>query len=131
MEDARDMTVADITLAAFTVCNSARVVAYVPQITRTAVDRSGAQGISFTTWGIFLVSNVSATAYAFVNMNDWTMASMFLANTVCCAAILALGAWKRAQHGGWAPGDSPGRSRDVNSGNGGGRDPWGHDAYLP
>jgi hypothetical protein len=131
MEDGRDMTVADITLAAFTVCNSARVVAYVPQITRTAVDRSGAQGISFTTWGIFLVSNVSATGYAFVNMNDWTMASMFLANTICCAAILALGAWKRAQHSGRAPGDSPGRSRNGLSANGGGRDPWGHDAYLP
>ena len=32
-EDIRDMTVTDITLAAFTLCNSARVVACVPQIT--------------------------------------------------------------------------------------------------
>ena len=83
------MTPADITLAVFTVCNSVRVVAYVPQITRTAVDQGGAQAISFTTWGIFLVSNVSATAYALVNKDDWTMASMFVANAVCCAAILA------------------------------------------
>jgi hypothetical protein len=98
MEDARDMTAADITLAAFTICNSVRVVAYVPQITRTVVDQSGAQAISFTTWGIFLISNVSATAYALVNQNDWAMAGMFLANTACCAAILGLGAWKRFQH---------------------------------
>jgi hypothetical protein len=31
-EDIRDMMVTDITLAAFTFCNSARVVAYVAQI---------------------------------------------------------------------------------------------------
>ena len=120
------MTAADITLAAFTLCNSVRVVAYVPQITRTAVDRSGAQSISFTTWAIFLVSNISAMAYAYVNMRDWTMAAMFLANAVCCAAILALGVWKRSQH----------RSARLLHANcrqseGGHRDPWGHDAYLP
>jgi hypothetical protein len=92
------MTVADITLAAFTLCNSVRVVAYVPQIAKAAVDSGGAQAISFTTWSIFLLSNVSAIAYALVNQNDWAMASMFLANAVCCGAILALGAWKRSQH---------------------------------
>ena len=82
MEDARDMTIADITLAAFTICNSIRVVAYVPQITKAATDQDGAQAISFTTWGLFLVSNASAMAYALVNQADWMMASMFLANAV-------------------------------------------------
>ena len=92
------MTVADITLAAFTLCNSARVVAYVPQITRAAADRSGAQAISFTTWILFLVSNASAVAYALVNKDDWTMAVLFLGNAVGCAAIIGVGAWKRARH---------------------------------
>ena len=92
------MTVADITLAAFTLCNSARVVAYVPQITRAAADRSGAQAISFTTWILFLVSNASAVAYALVNKDDWTMAILFLGNALGCATIIGVGAWKRARH---------------------------------
>lgn len=54
------MTIEDITLAAFTLCNSLRVVAYVPQIVKAARDRSGAEAISFATWGLFLVSHASA-----------------------------------------------------------------------
>jgi len=94
----RKMTVADITLATFTLCNSLRVLAYVPQIAKAAADRSGAEAISFSTWGLFLLSHASAVAYAVVNRADWTMAAMFLANAVCCATILLIGAWKRSQH---------------------------------
>jgi hypothetical protein len=92
------MTIADITLAVFTLCNSLRVVAYVPQIATAFRDRSGAQAISFGTWGLFLVSHMSAMAYAFVNKEDWTMASMFLLNAIGCCAILLIAAWKRSQH---------------------------------
>jgi hypothetical protein len=92
------MTAADITLAAFTICNSVRIFAYVPQITKAATDEAGAQAISFTTWGLFLVSNASAMAYALVNKADWMMASMFLANSIGCSAIILVGAWKRSQH---------------------------------
>jgi hypothetical protein len=98
MEDARDMPAADITLAAFTLCNGFRAVAYVPQIAKAAADRVGAQAISFTTWGLFLCSNASAVAYALVNKDDWTMAAMFLANAVGCSAILFVGAWKRSRN---------------------------------
>jgi hypothetical protein len=92
------MTVADITLAAFTLCNSVRVVAYVPQITKAAADRGGAQAISFTTWGVFLFSNASAVAYSLVNISDLAMAAVFLGNAIGCAAIIAIGAWKRSRH---------------------------------
>jgi len=92
------MTIADITLAAFTLCNSLRVVAYVPQIARAAADRSGAEAISFGTWGLFLFSHMSATAYALVNTKDWTMAALFLGNAIGCAAIVLIAAWKRFQH---------------------------------
>ena len=92
------MTAADITLVAFTLCNSVRVAAYLPQITRAATDRGGAQAISFTTWGLFLLSNVSAVAYALVNKDDWAMAVMFLGNAIGCTAIILIGAWKRTQH---------------------------------
>ena len=92
------MTVADITLVAFTLFNSVRLAAYVPQITKAAMDRGGAQAISFTTWGLFLLANASAVAYALVNKDDWAMAGMFLGNATGCAAIILIGAWKRAQH---------------------------------
>jgi hypothetical protein len=94
------MTIADVTLAVFTLCNSLRVVAYVPQITKAARDRSGAEAISFGTWGLFLVSHASAMAYALVNKEDWTMASMFLCNVAGCGAILLIAAWKRSRHRG-------------------------------
>jgi hypothetical protein len=94
----RKVTVADFTLAMFTLCNSLRVLAYVPQIAKAAADRSGAEAISFSTWGLFLLSNTSAVAYALVNKADWTMATMFLANAVGCSTILLIGAWKRSQH---------------------------------
>lgn len=92
------MTSTEITLIAFTLCNSLRVMAYVPQIVRAARDASGAQAISFATWGLFLVSNISAIAYALVNVGDWTMASIFGGNAVGCSAILLIAAHKRSRH---------------------------------
>jgi hypothetical protein len=118
------MTVADITLAAFTLCNSVRVVAYLPQIAKAAVDSGGAQAISFTTWSIFLLSNVSAIAYALVNQEDWAMASVFLANAVCCGAILGLVAWKRARY-------RPSISANNTPAHGGRRDQPVYDFCLP
>lgn len=95
---ARHMPLADITLAVFTLCNTLRVLAYVPQITRAARDRSGAEAISFVTWGLFLLSNASAVAYALVNKQDWMMATVFLGNAAGCTTILLIGAWKRSRH---------------------------------
>jgi uncharacterized protein with PQ loop repeat len=94
------MTIADITLAVFTLANSLRVFAYVPQIVTAIRDRGGAEAISFGTWALFLLSHASAMAYALVNKGDWTMASMFLFNATGCVAILLIAAWKRARHRG-------------------------------
>ncbi len=62
------------------------------------MDHGGVAAISFSTWGLFLLSNISAIAYALVNMADWTMATMFLGNAAGCTIILLVGAWKRMQH---------------------------------
>jgi hypothetical protein len=97
-KEVHKVTVADITLAIFTLCNSLRVLAYMPQIAKAAADRSGAESLSFWMWGLFLLSNMSAVAYAVVNRADWTMAAMFMGNAVCCAIILLIGAWKRSQY---------------------------------
>ena len=92
------MRFADVTLAVFTFFNSLRFLAYVPQIARAVKDQSGAEAISFGTWGLFLASHASAMAYAIENQGDWTMASLFLSNAVGCCAILLIAAWKRSRH---------------------------------
>jgi len=92
------MTVADVTLAVFTLFNTLRFLAYVPQIAKALKDRSGAEAISFGTWGLFLVSHLSAMAYAIVNQGDWTMATLFLSNALGCVLIVLIAGVKRAQH---------------------------------
>jgi len=90
------MTSAEIALAAFALCNSVRVFAYVPQIVAVARDPGGASAISYTTWVLFAVSHLSTVAYAALVVDDWRMAAVFIANTVCCLTIVAVTAWKRA-----------------------------------
>ncbi len=92
------MTIADTTLAVFTLFNSLRFLAYVPQIAKAAKDQSGAEAISFGTWSLFLASHASAMAYAIENQGDWKMASLFLSNALGCGAILLIAAWKRSRH---------------------------------
>jgi len=104
------VTLADITLTAFTLCNTLRVLAYLPQIAKTATDRNGAESISLATWALFLLSNISAIAYALVNQQDHVMAAMFLGNTVCCVVIISIGAWKRSQYRNRLAGSEPYRA---------------------
>ena len=92
------MTVADATLAAFTVFNGLRFLAYIPQIVKAIKDQSGAEAISFGTWSLFLASHASALAYAIENQGDWKMASVFLSNALGCGMILVIAAWKRSRH---------------------------------
>jgi len=61
------MSVEEVTLALFAACNSIRVVAYVPQILKAAIDRNGASSISCTTWPLFLIAHVSTFACALIN----------------------------------------------------------------
>jgi hypothetical protein len=61
------MTFEDISLTLFAACNAVRVVAYVPQIHKAAIDKNGAAAISCTTWFLFLIAHLSTIAYALVN----------------------------------------------------------------
>jgi hypothetical protein len=93
------MAIEEFTLALFAACNSARVVAYVPQILKAAADKNGASSISCTTWTLFLIAHVSTVAYALVSRADWGLAACFAGNTVCCVAILAVAYRKRRDYG--------------------------------
>jgi uncharacterized protein with PQ loop repeat len=81
------MNSADIALAVFTACNSVRVFAYLPQLMKIGRDTEGAMAISYSTWGMFSLSHMSTVAYAIVVVQDWKMACVFAANTLCCSAI--------------------------------------------
>ena len=89
------MTLADVTLMAFTACNSLRVLAYAPQVWKACTDRNGARAISMSTWTLFLISNATTAAYSVVNKPDWTLAAIFVGNAAGCAAILIAAAWRR------------------------------------
>lgn len=92
------MRLEDITLALFAACNFIRLFAYLPQIYRAATDKNGASAISYTTWGLFLIANLSTIAYALVNRSDWLLAACFAGNSVCCMAILAVAYSKSRSH---------------------------------
>ena len=90
-------TSAEIALAAFGLINSVRVLAYVPQIVTIASDRTGAAGVSCTTWSLFALSHLSTVAYAVLTLDDWRMAAVFTANAVCCFIILGMAFLRRRQ----------------------------------
>ncbi len=93
------ITPADAALGVFTLCNTARVFAYLPQIVKIGRDTQGATAISYTTWALFAVSHLSTVVYAVLVADDWRMAAVFAANTLCCVAIVGLTARKRATFG--------------------------------
>ena len=92
------MTLEEMTLALFAICNGVRIVAYVPQALKAATDKNGASAISLTTWFLFLVAHLSTIAYALINSSDWGLAACFTGNALCCVAILLITCSKRRSH---------------------------------
>jgi uncharacterized protein YjiS (DUF1127 family) len=97
------MISAELAVLAFAACNSARVLAYIPQIVSIARDQSGSPGVSCLTWAGFAAANFSTVAYALVE-SAWIMAAVFGVNAVFCLAIVMLTAWRRIQSGGGTTG---------------------------
>jgi hypothetical protein len=92
------MTLAEITLALFSLCNLLRVGSYLPQILRVANDNEGAKAISYWTWSMWIAANGSTAAYALVNIADWTLFIVSALNTLGCLAVVGLTMWKRRAH---------------------------------
>jgi hypothetical protein len=57
------MTLEEMTLALFAICNGGRIIGYVPQVLKAATDKNGASSISLATWFLFLIANLSTVAY--------------------------------------------------------------------
>ena len=92
------LSLEEVTLALFAVCNSLRVFAYLPQIHKAATCRNGASSVSSATWGLFFFAHISTVAYALVNRSDWQMAALFAGNAFCCVIIIAVAWWKHRRH---------------------------------
>ena len=54
-------------ISLFTLTSSIRIVAYIPQILKIKRDINGASAISFSTWGLFLLSHLATISYAVVS----------------------------------------------------------------
>ncbi len=80
----------ELVVVAFTVVNGLRVIAYLPQIAMLLRDRSGAPGVSCTTWSLFLMAHLTTVLYAVVELRDWALAAVFALNAICCLAIVGL-----------------------------------------
>lgn len=95
------MTLAECSFSAFAILNTARLVAYFPQIMRIRVDCHGAKAVSIATWSLFAAANLATVSYALIVANDSAMAIVFGLNTLGCTTIVACTAWKRFERGIW------------------------------
>lgn len=73
---------------AYMLTNSARVLAYFPQL-RTAwrCTPQNASALSSTTWAMFAVSHCTTTLYGWLVMHDLQFSAISLANFVCTTAV--------------------------------------------
>lgn len=76
-------------IVAFAIVNTFRVLAYLPQIA-LLLRSNDTSTVSSATWFLFLVSNAVTAIYAASVAADIVLSLVFLANTVCCATIVAL-----------------------------------------
>jgi hypothetical protein len=89
------MTLAEITLAAFTAFSGLRIVSYLPQIYKVARDINGASAISCSTWILWTGSHLSTGFYAAINLGDRLLAACSALYALCCVAVIVITAVKR------------------------------------
>ena len=83
----------------FSITNTFRIVAYIPQILRLAREPMAAHGVASSTWLMFFASHVATVAYAVIIVRDVAMAIVFLGNAIACALIVGLTLWRKQQRG--------------------------------
>jgi hypothetical protein len=89
------MTMADFSFWLFTVSNGLRIVSYLPQIYRIAIDPFGASSIAYSTWFLWAVASAASALYAACNVFDPLLASTNAMNALCCLAVIVLTVCKR------------------------------------
>jgi hypothetical protein len=79
----------------FVTVNSARMIAYFPQIHKAWACNDGARSISMVTWSYFALAHLTGALYSFSVANDPKLASVFVGNCLACSALVAVVGWKR------------------------------------
>ena len=86
------------TFLLFAAFSSLRMVSYLPQIYRVAVDGSGASAISYSTWGLWVGANITTALYAFNNLRDPYLGWVSAVYAACCIAVIVLTIVKRRRY---------------------------------
>jgi uncharacterized protein with PQ loop repeat len=79
----------------FVATNSARLLAYLPQIVATVRCRAGAKSVSILTWGYFGIAHFSALLYAIYVLRDSRLSWVFAGNLTVTLILVAIILWKR------------------------------------
>jgi uncharacterized protein with PQ loop repeat len=79
---------AELAVVFFTICNTMRAFAYLPQLVRVLRDREGAAAISCPAWFLFSLANASTVIYAGFVLHDRITTTIFLINTLFSSAVL-------------------------------------------
>ena len=94
------MTLAEVSLGAFSAFSGLRLVSYFPQIYRVARDANGASAISYSTWLMWTGSHLSTGCYAAINLGDRLLAVCSGLYALCCILVIVMTTIKRHRHSG-------------------------------
>lgn len=86
-----------IPIGAYALTNSLRIVGYLPQIVAVLRASDPAEAVSLAFW---TVANMTTRAYSAVILKDFLTMAVFSGNSVCCAVVVSIVAWKRRRYAG-------------------------------
>ena len=89
------MDFAKLSFLLFALFSSLRIVSYIPQIRRVALDGNGASAISYSTWTLWTGANLATALYATINLGDVYLAAVSGIYAVCCVVVIVLTMLKR------------------------------------
>lgn len=95
-----DAVIEPILIGAYALTNSLRIVGYLPQIVAVMRASDRAEAVSLATWTFWTVANMTTTAYSAVILEDFLTMAVFSGNSVCCAVVVSIVAWKRRRYAG-------------------------------
>ena len=93
-----DDVIEEIIISTYAMMNSLRIFAYLPQIVTVWRAPDRAEAVSLLTWTFWALANVATTAYSAVILKDFLTMVIFAGNSVCCALVAFIVAWKRKRY---------------------------------
>lgn len=88
------MSIADLPLAVFAMCNVLRLAAYFPQMLALARHPAAAASFSHMTWALFAAANLSTAVYAGLVLGDNVLGFVNALSALCCCALIGVALWR-------------------------------------